>query len=112
LRELDKDTFDSIQSRFLNTTMEWTLYYVMAAQKTIRTWSLSSSSAKCSAARCHSTTFHVKGGRREREAFGQNHLFFSGAMEVHLIDAVQNINELGRRKWALSASHLDTQYLE
>lgn len=26
---------------------------------------------------------------------------------MHLIDAVQNINELGRRKWPLSMSHFD-----
>lgn len=81
--------------------------------KMIRMWSLSSGSAKCSGATCHNTTFHAKGGGRERERLlGRTIFFFSGAMEVHLIDAVQNINELGRRKWALSASHLDTQYLE
>lgn len=79
------------------------------------TWSLSSSSAKCSGARHHNTKFNVKWGEKEREAFGQNQLFFfffSGAVEVPLIDAVQNINELGRRKWSLSVSHFDTQYLE
>lgn len=31
---------------------------------------------------------------------------------MYLVDAAQNLNDVGRRKWSLSVTRLDTQYLE
>ena len=57
--------------------------------------------------------FNVKRSRREegRDSWAKS-LFFPGATKGHLVDAAQNINDVGRRKWSLSVSHLDMQYLE
>lgn len=57
--------------------------------------------------------FNVKRSRREegRDSWAKS-LFSLEQQKGHLVDAAQNINDVGWRKWSLSVSHLDTQYLE
>lgn len=74
---------------------------------------MSLNSVKYGGVRCSNTKFNVKRGREGgRERLLGKSISFCGAAKGHLTEAVQNSNELGRRKRSLSVSHLDISYLE